>query len=103
MVQLEVSGSEQKIQALRNRLQGEDDEFQRQEADRRRPRRAAEVNPYLVPLLRGKAEAALLASDDLDPFHGLEHTTPMLGIAVGAIISIPMWSFLGLVAWAILR
>ena len=103
MVQLEMSGSEQKIQALRDCLQGEDDEFQRRETDRRRPGRAAEANPNLVPLLRGEAEAALLAGDDLDLSYGLEHTTPMLGVAVGMIMSIPLWSLLGLIAWAILR
>ncbi len=96
MLELEMSASDQKIQALRDRLQGEDD-------DRRRPGRVDDANPNLVPLLRGEAAPDLLVSDDLDLPYGLEHTIPMRGIAVGLAMSIPLWGVLGLVAWAILR
>ena len=52
MDQLEMSALAQKVQALRDRLQGEDDEFQRQEEERRRPGRRAELNPDLIALMR---------------------------------------------------
>ena len=103
MLQLEISASDQRIQALRDRLQGEDDSLQRKNDDRRRPGRADDVNPNLVPLLRGEAAPDLLVSDELDPPYGLEHTTPMFGIAVSLVMSIPLLGILGLVAWAILR
>ena len=103
MLQLDMSGSEQKIQALRDRLQGENDDLQRENDNRRRPGRAAEVNPSLVPLLRGEAIPALLASNGLGSTYGLEHATPLLGIAVSVILSIPLWGVLGLVARAMLR
>jgi hypothetical protein len=96
MLELEMSASDQKIQALRDRLQGEDD-------DRRRPGRADDANPNLVPLLRGEAAPDLLVSDEIDPPYGLEYAAPMSGIAVSVIMSIPLWGVLGLVTWAILR
>ena len=103
MLQLEMSVLEQKIQALRDRLQSEDDDLQREINDRRRPGRADDVNPNLVPLLRGEAAPDLLVSDEIDTSYSLEHSTPMVGIAVGLAMSIPLWGVLGLVAWAIRR
>ena len=103
MVELEMSVSDQKIQALRDRLQGEDDSLLREITNRRRPGRAAKVSPNLVPLLRGEAVPALLASDGPEPTYGLEHETPMSGIAVSVLLSIPLWGALGLVAWTVLR
>ncbi len=96
MLELEMSASDQKIQALRDRLQGEDD-------DRRRPGRADDANPNLVPLLRGEAAPDLLVSDRIDPSAGLEHTSLRSGIAVSLVMSISVWGVLGLVARAILR
>ena len=52
MDQPETSVLDQRIQALRDRLQGEDDDLQRQEEERRRPRRRAELNPDLIALMR---------------------------------------------------
>jgi hypothetical protein len=101
MLQLEMSASDQRIQALRDQLQSEDDDLQREIEDRRRPRRANDVNPNLVPLLRGEAAPDLLVSDELDPPYGLEHTTPMFGIAINLIFAMSLLG--GLVAWAILR
>ena len=103
MDQPEMSVSDQKIQGLRDHLQGEDDDLQREKENRRRPGRGAKINPNLVQLLRGKALPYRLLSDEIDPPYGLEHTTPMFGIAVSLIVSIPLLSVLGLVAWAILR
>ena len=101
MVLLEMSALDREIQVLRDHLQGEDDDLRREYANRRRPGRAAKVNANLIHLLRG--EPYRLPSDELDPPYGLEHTTPMLGIAVGVIVGIPLLSVLGFVAWAILR
>ena len=103
MTQLEMPSSEQKIQAPGDCLQDEDHGLPREHKDRRRPGRPDHVNPNLIPLLRGKAVPALLASDGLDPPYGPEHATPLLGIAVSVILSIPLWGVLGLLAWAILR
>ena len=96
MIQLEMPGSEQKIRALGDRLQDDDH-------NRRRPGRADDANPNLTPLLRAGAVPCRLLSDEVDPPYGLKHTTPMLGIAVSVILSIPLWSVIGFVAWAILR
>ena len=96
MVQLEVSGSDEKIQALRDRLQGEDN-------DRRRPGRTAQDDPKLVQLLRGKAVPYRPLSDEIDPPYGLEHTTPAFGTVVGVIVGILHLSILASMAWTILR
>ncbi len=96
MLQHELSASDQRIQTIRDQLQGE-------EEDRRRPGRATNVSPHLAALLRGEAATDPLLSDEIDPLYGLEYATPMSGIAVSVIMSIPLWGVLGLVAWAILR
>ena len=103
MVQLEMSALEQKTQALRDRLQSMDDDFRREHDDRRRPGRAKKVSPSLIPLLRGEAVPYRLLSDELDPPYGLEHTTPMFGVAVSLVMVTPLLSILSLVAWAVLR
>ena len=103
MVQLETSALEQKTQALRDRLQGMDNDFRRERDERRRPRRVKTVSPSLIPLLRGEAVPYRLLSDELDPPYGLEHTTPMFGVAVSLAVVAPLLSILGLVAWAVLR
>ncbi len=103
MTQLEMSSSEQKIQAFRDRFQGEGDHRPREYEDRRRPGRLDHVNPNLVPLLCGAAVPRRLLGDEIDQPYGLKHAMPMLGIAVSVILSIPLWGVLGLVAWAIVR
>lgn len=103
MLQLEMSGSEQKIQALRDRLQGEDDDLQRETDNRRRPGRAAKVSQSLVPLLRGEAAPDLLPSDEIESPHGLDYTTPAFESAINLIVILPHLVVLGLVAWAMLR
>ena len=103
MVLLETSVLDRKIQVLRDHLQGEDDDLQREYANRRRPGRAAKVNANLIHLLRGEAVPYRLLSDEIDPPYGLEHTTPAFGIAVSLIVSVPLLTVLGFMAWAILR
>ena len=101
MLQHDTSAFEQKIRDLRDRLQGKNDDLQRETDDRRRLGRAGDVNPTLIPFLRGEAAPALLVGDELDLPYGLEHTTPLLGIAVSVIFSVPLWSVLGFMVWAI--
>ncbi len=103
MLHLETSASDQKIQALRDQLQGEDNNLQREIDDRRRPRRAKDVNPNLVPLLRGEVVPYRLLNDETDPPYGLEHTTPRFPTAFYIIFITPLLGVLGLVTWAILR
>lgn len=103
MIQPEISVLEQRSQALRDRLQGMDGDFKREYANRRRPGRVAKVHPNLVPLLRGEAVPYRPLSDEIDPPYGLEHTTPMFGIAVSLIMAVLLLGILGLVAWVILR
>ncbi len=103
MPQLEPSASDQGILATRDSLQSEDDDFQRKNDDRRRPGRADDVNPNLAPLLRGEAVSYRPLSDEIDPPYGLEHTTPMFGIAITAIFTMPWLGVLGLMIWAFLR
>ena len=53
--------------------------------------------------MQGEAASYRPLSDEVDPLYGLEHMTPLLGIAVSMILSIPPWGVLGLAAWANLR
>ena len=103
MDQLETPVLVPKTQVSRDQPQGEHDGLQREKEDRRRPERSATVSPDLVQLLRGEAVSYRLLNDEIDPPYGLEHTTPLVGIAVSVILSIPLWGVLGLMAWAILR
>ncbi len=103
MTQIEPSASDQRVQALRDRFQAEDDHLQREINERRRPGRVNNVSLLLVPLLRGKAVPDPLVSDEGDSLHRPEHTTLVFGIVVSLVISIPLWGVVGLVAWAILR
>ena len=57
----------------------------------------------LVAPTQGEATLYRLLSDEVGLPYGLEHTTPLHGIAVRPIMSIPLLSILGLIAWAILR
>ena len=66
MDQLEISVLDQETQVLRDRLQGEDADRQRQE-ERRRPGRRAELNPDLVALMRGSGSAYARRGSPLPP------------------------------------
>ena len=102
MTQFEMPGLKQNIQALRDH-ESEDHNLPREYKERRRPGRPDYVNPNLVPLLRGEALPERPLNDEINSSYGLEHATPLLGIAVSVILSIPLWGIFGLVAWAILR
>ena len=103
MMQPEMSVLEQRSQALRDRLQGMDDDLQRGYANRRRPGRATKVNPNLLPLLRGKAVPYRLLSDEIDPPCSPEQATPRFAIAINLIVTIPLLCVLGTVVWSLLR
>ena len=66
-------------------------------SDRRRPGRLEQVNPTLVPLLRG---AARTVDIDLD----IDYTAPLdaaRAIAVGLCLAAPLWALIGLAGWLI--
>ena len=64
--------------------------------ERRRPGRIESVSPHLLPLLRDGAARS--------PDHG-EHQqndlTPVVGIAIGVLISIPIWALIVWVTWRV--
>ena len=103
MEQLEISVSDQKIQALRDRIQGEDDSLLREITNRRRPGRRAKVSPSLVPLLRGEAVPALLASDETNTPPGPEGPGPTLRLVFGLATGMLLLTTLSLAAWVMLR
>ena len=64
--------------------------------ERRRPGRMESVSPVLLPLLRDGAA--------LSPYHGERRhydLTPVVGIAIGVIISIPIWALIVWVIWCV--
>ena len=103
ITQIEPSASDQRVQALRDRFQAEDDRLQRGINECRRPGRGNDVSLLLVLLLRGEVVPDPLVSDEEDSLHRPEHTTLVFGIVVSLVISIPLWGVVGLVALAILR
>ncbi len=56
--------------------------------DRRRPGRVAQVSPALIPLLRDPAHYV-----DTDPL------TPARGVMVALLVSVPLWTLIGLAVW----
>ena len=98
-----MSVSDQKIQALRDRIQGEDDSLLREIANRRRPGRRAKASPSLVPLLRGEAVPDLLSSDETNTPPGPESPEPTLRLVFGLATGMLLLSVIGLVAWTILH
>jgi hypothetical protein len=61
--------------------------------ERRRPGRVENVSPELVPLLRGQVDL-VVDTADRDPYDLAAAT----GIAVGSLISAPIWALL---LWAV--
>jgi hypothetical protein len=62
--------------------------------ERRRPGRVERVSPALLPLLRGEA---VWSPDDRD--HRQHDLMPATGIAVGVLLSAPMWALIFWVVW----
>ncbi len=72
--------------------------------DRRRPDRLRDVSPHLIPLLRTSptqdAFPGLSSEEGIAPFE--DELTPARGIALGLVLSVPLWVIIGGVAWAVL-
>ena len=80
-----------------------EDDLQRGYANRRRPGRAAKVNPSLLPVLRGEAIPYRLLSDEIDPPYGQEQITPRSAIMINLIMIMPLLCVVGALAWSLLR
>lgn len=70
--------------------------------DHRRPGRPDQVSPNLVPLLRTSP-----VIEAVPAFEGADGPvddalTPARGIAVGLVLSVPLWAVIGGVVWAVL-
>jgi hypothetical protein len=63
-------------------------------SDQRRPGRLEHVSPALIPMLRKPGQ--YVDADDSDPL------APARGIAVGLLLSAPLWALIGLGVWFIL-
>ena len=71
---------------------------------RRRPGRPAQVSPSLVPLLRSAPYVEVPTSLSGVEIKLLNEDLSMArGFGVGMLLAIPIWSAIGLVAWALLR
>lgn len=76
---------------------------ERQADDRRRPGRPAQVNPTLVPLLRGSLPGDTLVSEDTELGDDRGRLAPAVGIAVALSMSVPLWAVIGFAVRAILH
>lgn len=71
--------------------------------DRRRPGRPDQVSANLVPLLRASPMIEAAAAFERADGPGIEDAlTPARGIAVGLVLSVPLWAVIGGVVWAVL-
>lgn len=70
--------------------------------DRRRPGRPDHASPQLIPLLRTAEIEAAVASGAMDepPFE--DALRPAQGIAIGLVLSVPVWAAIGGIVWAVL-
>jgi hypothetical protein len=69
-------------------------------SDRRRPGRQNDVNPALIPLLRGDVDnegPSLGENEDPDPIAALR------GIVLATPIAIILWILVGIAIWALRR
>ena len=63
--------------------------------DRRRPGRPQEISPHLVALLRADERQTL-------PPMTAEVNRAAIGLGAAALLSVPLWIMLGVIAWALL-
>ena len=96
MVQHETPLSEQRVQAIWDRLEGATD-------DRRRPGRSDHVNLNLIPLLRGEVAPTPQASYETDLIYGRENSKRAFGIVAGLVLNMPLWGVIGFAGWILLR
>ena len=70
--------------------------------NRRRPERPDQASPHLISLLRTteiEASAVSIPADEL-PFE--DALAPTKGIAVGLLLSVPVWAVIGGIIWTAL-
>ncbi len=67
--------------------------------DRRRPGRPDEASPHLIPLLRTSEIDAAAASGTEDELPFEDALAPAKGIAVGLLLSVPVWAVIGMIVW----
>ncbi len=94
MEQHDAALAEQGLQATWDRLKSAD-------ADRRRPGRLDQVNPTLIPLLRGMPTLGL-ALNETGPVYARGRLPRAASIAIIAILSALLWAVIGFAGWAIL-
>ena len=70
--------------------------------DRRRPGRPDQASPHLIPLLRTADIEAAAASGIGDELPFEDALAPAKGIAVGLLLSVPVWAVIGGIVWAVL-
>jgi len=76
--------------------------------DRRRPGRPDQANPHLIPLLRTSDIEDAAASDTAvapameDELAFEDALAPAKGIAVGLLLSVPIWAVIGMIVWEVL-
>ena len=70
--------------------------------DRRRPGRLDQASPHLIPLLRTAEIEAAAASVIEEELAFEDALAPAKGIAVGLLLSVPVWAVLGGIVWAAL-
>lgn len=70
--------------------------------DRRRPGRPDQASPHLIPLMRTQDMDDPIIPDlwEDPPFE--DALEPARGIATGLLLSVPIWTAIGWVVWAVL-
>ena len=70
--------------------------------DRRRPDRPDHASPHLIPLLRTAETGAAAAPGTSDELPFEDALAPAKGIAIGLVLSVPLWAAIGGIVWALL-
>ncbi len=70
--------------------------------DRRRPGRPDQASPHLIPLLRTSEIEAAAASETGDELPFEDALAPAKGLAVGLLLSVPVWAAIGMIVWEVL-
>lgn len=70
--------------------------------DRRRPGRPDQASPHLIPLLRTSEIEGAAAANPADELPLEDALAPAKGIAVGLLLSVPVWAVIGMIVWEVL-
>jgi len=73
--------------------------------DRRRPNRLTRVSPHLISLLRRSTAPNTLTFllDDVDVPPSSSELAIARSVGLGLVLSVPIWTIIGLAIWAVLR